>query len=480
MSARRRIPHVLSLLALLTAHTGFAQDHSTPHAITYQGQLRSASGSGMLSGTVDLEFRLFDVATGGTQIGPRLQAEQVTLIAGRFAATLDFGVPVMSGPSRWLEISVKAPGESQFTTITPRQLLTRPKYSIMDGASDAAPIPGPAGPQGEPGPQGDPGPQGPPGARGPVGPSGPSGPTGSAGPAGPPGASPFILTADLVSLSTGRVIIGASPENADESRTFAVHSESATTIFASNRAWGGKAIEAEVTSGTGRAIEGRSASPDNGSAGVAGLALATHGVVSGVRGQSASPTGFGVSAVNTSTDGGIGLFASSASSSGRAISAQGSVHIDHRATPASTSDAIIIEGGNGRAASLNANMEWHAYGFNNVSDVNAKHDFAPIDSESVLNAVRSLPITTWTYRGDTARHIGPTAQDFHAHFAVGSDERSISTLDAQGVALAAIQALARRQEAQAVSSADSLATHTFTAALGGAIALGVSRAWRRR
>ena len=39
------------------------------------------------------------------------------------------------------------------------------------------------------------------------------------------------------------------------------------------------------------------------------------------------------------------------------------------------------------------------------------------------------------------KHIGPMAQDFHAAFELGTDDKTINTSDAQGVALAAIQGL---------------------------------------
>jgi hypothetical protein len=42
--------------------------------------------------------------------------------------------------------------------------------------------------------------------------------------------------------------------------------------------------------------------------------------------------------------------------------------------------------------------------------------------------------------------MGPVAQDFHAAFGLGSDDKGISTVDADGVALAAIQALNRKVE----------------------------------
>jgi hypothetical protein len=47
--------------------------------------------------------------------------------------------------------------------------------------------------------------------------------------------------------------------------------------------------------------------------------------------------------------------------------------------------------------------------------------------------------------------MGPMAQDFYAAFGLGEDDRHIATVDADGVALAGVQALyrlLREQEAQ--------------------------------
>jgi hypothetical protein len=476
-STRRALPLLFALALAPHAH---AQEIRSSTAITYQGQLRAGSAGSSLSGTVDLEFRLFDAPSAGTQIGPRLQADVVDLIGGRFAATLDFGVTVLSGPARWLEISVRGPGDRDFTTISPRQLLTRPKYSVMDGASETAPTPGPTGPQGPKGEPGPPGAQGAKGEPGPAGPRGDSGPPGPQGPKGEPGASPFLLSADVVSLATGRLIIGASSEQSGDKRTVSIHSESATALYAANRAWGGNAIEADISSGTGKAIEGRTASPDNGSAGVAGRATATSGVVSGVRGESSSPAGFGISAINSSSDGGIGLYASTASSSGRAISTLGAVHIDNRTAKTSGADALVVEGKDGRAAALSSDLVWYAYGFNNVSDRAAKHDFRAIDPSSVLQRVADLPISEWSYRNDAVRHIGPTAQDFYSSFQVGSDDRTISTIDAQGVALAAIQALALEQRQMREKLGNFWQSHVAAAATGAAVMIAVHGVLRLR
>ncbi|HZS33217.1 MAG TPA: tail fiber domain-containing protein [Methylomirabilota bacterium] len=83
------------------------------------------------------------------------------------------------------------------------------------------------------------------------------------------------------------------------------------------------------------------------------------------------------------------------------------------------------------------------------SDRHAKEGFAPVDPAAVLARVAALPIETWSYKGEPVRHLGPMAQDFAAAFGLGADDRHIHTLDAAGVALAAIQGLQRQLQAQA-------------------------------
>ena len=78
-----------------------------------------------------------------------------------------------------------------------------------------------------------------------------------------------------------------------------------------------------------------------------------------------------------------------------------------------------------------------------LSDRNTKTGFAPVDGLATLKHVARLPITTWSYKAQSPsiRHIGPMAQDFYAVFGVGDDNKYISSVDADGVALAAIQGL---------------------------------------
>jgi hypothetical protein len=85
--------------------------------------------------------------------------------------------------------------------------------------------------------------------------------------------------------------------------------------------------------------------------------------------------------------------------------------------------------------------------FNNQSDRNAKQDFTSVKPQQILDKVVQLPISQWSYKDDPAtRHIGPVAQDFHAAFKIGTDDRHIAPLDEGGVALAAIQGLNQKVE----------------------------------
>jgi hypothetical protein len=85
--------------------------------------------------------------------------------------------------------------------------------------------------------------------------------------------------------------------------------------------------------------------------------------------------------------------------------------------------------------------------FVSSSDRNLKENFRPVDPQQVLAKVAALPITQWNFIGDAATpHVGPMAQDFRAAFGLGTDDKHIATVDADGVALAAIQGLNHKVE----------------------------------
>ena len=81
----------------------------------------------------------------------------------------------------------------------------------------------------------------------------------------------------------------------------------------------------------------------------------------------------------------------------------------------------------------------------NLSDRAAKRNLMPVDSNAILDRVTQMPVYSWQYATEAsgARHVGPTAQDFHAAFGLGDSDKTITTIDADGIALASIQALRR-------------------------------------
>jgi hypothetical protein len=95
-----------------------------------------------------------------------------------------------------------------------------------------------------------------------------------------------------------------------------------------------------------------------------------------------------------------------------------------------------------------------------VSDRNAKTNIVPVDDTSVLTKLAALPVSIWSYKSEHGvRHLGPMAQDFYAAFGVGADDRHITSIDEDGVALAAIKALsvdARRKDAEYLANGNEI------------------------
>jgi len=78
-----------------------------------------------------------------------------------------------------------------------------------------------------------------------------------------------------------------------------------------------------------------------------------------------------------------------------------------------------------------------------ASDVAVKTNITSIEPQEILEKVLLLDVFTWNYKTDNSsvRHIGPMAQDFYQSFEVGDNDTHIFAIDADGVALASIQAL---------------------------------------
>jgi hypothetical protein len=80
-------------------------------------------------------------------------------------------------------------------------------------------------------------------------------------------------------------------------------------------------------------------------------------------------------------------------------------------------------------------------GIYSPSDRNLKKDIVPVRGNEVLAKLAALPVSTWTFKTDEVRHIGPMAQDFAAAFGLGIDDKHISPNDLAGVSLAAVKGL---------------------------------------
>ena len=81
--------------------------------------------------------------------------------------------------------------------------------------------------------------------------------------------------------------------------------------------------------------------------------------------------------------------------------------------------------------------------WSSLSDREARANISPVDELRILQQLAVLPISVWNYTGQdpSIRHIGPNAQDFQAALGLGEDDKRINTVDADGVAFAAIQGL---------------------------------------
>lgn len=116
----------LYLLLVLSA-ISFAQTSQ----FTYQGKLTDAGVPA--NGQYDLTFKLFNLASGGTQIGSDVALNDVQVTAGVFSVNLDFGSsPFTTATGNYLEIAVR-PGASSgaFTILSPRQLITSSPYAVQ-------------------------------------------------------------------------------------------------------------------------------------------------------------------------------------------------------------------------------------------------------------------------------------------------------------------------------------------------------------
>ena len=109
----------MALGVLLLSTTVYAQSAS----FTYQGQLRQSGEP--FTGMADLEFRLYDQFTGGSQIGSTQSVSEWPVEDGLFQVELNFGATAFDGGDRFLEVTVDG------APLIPRQKITATPYALL-------------------------------------------------------------------------------------------------------------------------------------------------------------------------------------------------------------------------------------------------------------------------------------------------------------------------------------------------------------
>ena len=125
---------LLVLLVGVSAATAQNGEPQTPEAVvgtafTFQGRI--VDNGVPANGTLDFQFRLYNAATAGSQIGSTVTKSDISVSTGQFSVDLDFGGNIFRADARWLEMSVR-PGASTgaYTILGPRQRLNPTPYAM--------------------------------------------------------------------------------------------------------------------------------------------------------------------------------------------------------------------------------------------------------------------------------------------------------------------------------------------------------------
>ena len=116
---------VLALIVVLFFALPLNAQTST---FTYQGRLSDTSMPA--SGTYQMQFALYDAATGGAQIGSTVENTAVGVSNGVFTVQLDYGPSAFTGAERSLEIRVRRTSGESYVVLDPRQRLTSAPHAI--------------------------------------------------------------------------------------------------------------------------------------------------------------------------------------------------------------------------------------------------------------------------------------------------------------------------------------------------------------
>ena len=117
--------YIIALILTIICVSGAAFGQTS--SFNYQGKLTETGTAA--TGTYQFQFKLYDSAAGGAQIGATLSDVPVNVTDGTFSANLDFGAAAFSGADRYLDISVRKTAGDPYTPLTPRQKLNSAPYA---------------------------------------------------------------------------------------------------------------------------------------------------------------------------------------------------------------------------------------------------------------------------------------------------------------------------------------------------------------
>jgi hypothetical protein len=479
------------LVILLTALAGqtAAQEPNSPTAFSYEGRLVDSAGKAA-NGPYDFELKLFDALTGGSQVGETLRKDNLPVSAGQLRVELDFGPGIFTGPARYLEIGVRPSSNfGPYTVIAPRRKLAAVPYALalpnfwtQPNATSPNLIGGYGGNYVAPGVAGATVSGG--GAEnftnrvtddfGVIS----GGRNNQAGDnAGSSSDNPYATVGGGVSNTAGQsyaTVSGGWLNTADglfsaigggsQNNTGNIYTTIAGGLDNSAGGVGGTVgggwlngannIYSTVSGGyNNRADEvyttvgGGSYNRVSGSwatigGGYSNIANGDYSIIPGgkdnvTQGDYSFAAGYGARA------NGPGCFVW-ADATGGELTCQ-----DQNCFVARASGGVYFYTSSDLHAG--ARLPAGSGAWSTLSDQDVKANFTPVDGQEILARLAGVPIQSWTYhtQDPSIRHIGPTAQDFQAAFEVGEDNRHISTVDADGVALAAIKGLYQLAQQQA-------------------------------
>jgi hypothetical protein len=443
-------PALLLSTLLLQPSTSFAQGT----AFSYQGRLDTNDVP--YTGSAEIQATLWNAASAGSQIAANTPAIiSVEVVNGLFLLPLEFGAS-FNGADRWLQLEVRS-SLGAFTPLSPRQPLTPTPYAIHGWTAQTAIT---------------------------VGPGGVTTASFAAGAVDSAAiADTSVSTADLANNAvTSAKISNGAVTAVKLAPSIGVWTQSGNNVYRSSGRVGigesAPAVPLHVAGGTDTALggggylvmgslTGENISMDNNE-----IMARNNGnpdtlylnVDSGpvAIGTASTATDYKVR-INGGTNSGAIIFASSTSETQpvlRLDSASGLGSVLRAEHTSSGPTAILVNKANGSHlvcyGGVNGDVlrvfisgigNIYATSFIELSDRNAKENFQEVDPGAVLEKVANLPISRWNFKEDSETpHIGPMAQDFYAAFGLGPDDKHIATVDADGVALAAIQGLNTKVE----------------------------------